>query len=224
MKAPVSALVVAAGLAGCTAPSAVIQTTPAWVISSGPIPASARETFFTSRQHYKGWADSRLISNGRVWAAVVPSLGRVMQFGFVNDAGVFWENPRLLGQPMSANPWEVPGSFGGDKTWPAPQSAWNWPPPDVFDREAVSVREVPGGLILESKVSPRFGIRTERRIELETGQPVMRITTTYHKVQGDPVDVSVWVITQARAPEFVELPLPKDSRFPEGYEIGRAHV
>ncbi len=217
MKARLSALGIVAGLAGCTTPSIVIQTTPTGVISSGSIAALTRETFFASRQNYKGWPDARLISNGRVWAAIVPSLGRVMQFGFVNDEGVLWENPRLMGQAMTAQPWDVPGSFGGDKTWPAPQSAWNWPPPDVFDREAVSVREVPGGLLLASDLSPRFGIRTERRIEMEPGQPVMRITTTYHKLQGEPVDLSVWVITQAKVPEFVQLPIPKDSRFPEGY-------
>jgi len=214
---PFAAVATLVALAGCSVPSATLQTTPTGVTASRSIPSGALETSFTSRQTYKGWPGSWLLSNGRVWAAVVPSVGRVMQFGFVNDAGVLWENPALLGRSMPTAPWDKPGSFGGDKTWPAPQSAWNWPPPDIFDREPVSVREVAGGLVLESGVSPRFGIRTERRIELEPGQPVMRITTTYHKVQGDPVEVSVWVITQVQNPDVLWLPIPADSRFPEGY-------
>jgi len=204
-------------LAGCAGPSSIIQTTSHGVVASAPIPAGAAETHFVARQSYKGWSDAFLLSNGRVWAAVVPSLGRVMQFGRVNDEGVFWENPLLIGKPMPDKPWDLMGSFGGDKTWPAPQSAWNWPPPDVFDREPVKARQEQGALILESRVSPRFGIRTERRIELEPGRPVMRITTTYHKVEGEPVEVGVWVITQARNPVAVYLPIPPGSIFPEGY-------
>lgn len=185
-------------------------------MASGPVPSGALETRFRSRQTYKGWPDSWLISNGRVWAAVVPAVGRIMQFGFVNEPGVFWENPELLGRGMPEKPWDTMGSFGGDKTWPAPQSVWNWPPPDVFDREPVTVRETPGGLTLDSGVSPRFGIRTERQVVIEPGASVLRVTTTYHKVEGEPVDVSVWVISQLKNPEAVFLPVPADSRFADG--------
>ncbi len=205
------------GVASCSGPFTVIQTTPTGVIASGPLPSSNTETRFISHQTYKGWPNSWLLSNGRVWAAVVPSTGRVMQLGRVNEDGVFWENPKLIGKRMPSQPWDTAGSFGGDKTWPSPQSAWNWPPPDVFDQEAVTVREVSGALILESKVSPRFGIRTERRVEMDLGQPVLRITTTYHKVQGEPVEVGVWVITQLKNPVDVQLPVPPDSPFADGY-------
>ncbi|MBL9175797.1 MAG: hypothetical protein JNL10_19800, partial [Verrucomicrobiales bacterium] len=36
------------------------------------------------------------------------------------------------------------------------------------------------------------------------------------KVAGEPVDVGVWVITQAADPQAVFLPVPSDSRFPGG--------
>lgn len=204
-------------VAGCSTPWTVIRTTPTGVVASRPPPQGRGETHFTSFQTYKGWPDSWLISNGHVWAAVVPSLGRLMQFGCVNEEGVFWENPALLGHPMKGSRWDIPGSFGGDKTWPAPQSAWDWPPPDIFDQEPLAARSVPGGVVLESGISPRFGIRTERRIELVLGQPVMRVTTTYHKVQGDPVEVGVWVITQVKNPVAMYLPIPTNSLFAAGY-------
>jgi len=170
------------------------------------------------RTNHLGWADARLVFNDQVEAVVVPEVGRVMQFrwrGATN--GPFWENPQLAGQPMPESPWSVAhGSFGGDKTWPAPQSAWNWPPPDVFDAAPVEAREEAGALRLVSAVSPRFGIRTERRIALKPGEPAMAIETTYHKVSGDPVTVGVWVITQARDPVAVYLPVPRGSRFASG--------
>lgn len=166
---------------------------------------------------YHGWSGAWTLDNGLVTAVVVPEVGRVMQFGFRGEPGVFWENPKAAGQSPTENPWSVTGSFGGDKTWPAPQSAWNWPPPDVFDRIPLDgMPDGNGGFLLVSPVSERFGIRTERLITLETNRPVLRIVTRYVKVQGDPVDVAVWVITQLPEPERVILPIPARSRFHGG--------
>src|SRR5436853_5292704 len=91
------------------------------------------------RANYHQWPDSLILSNGRVEAVIVPAIGRVMQFRFAGEEdGPFWENRALDGikpEPESKE-W---GNFGGDKTWPAPQSDWPkltsraWPPPVAFD-------------------------------------------------------------------------------------------
>jgi hypothetical protein len=172
-----------------------------------------------TQQSHRGWHDAVIVGNGQVEAVIVPSVGRVMQFRFAGETdGPFWENDRLAGQPMPAKPWEAAhGSFGGDKTWPAPQSLWNWPPPDVFDTAPLAFRVTEDrAIVLTSPVSARFGIRTERRITLDRKEPVMRIETTYEKVSGDPVEVGVWVITQAKDPEAIFLPVPAGSKFPVG--------
>lgn len=171
-----------------------------------------------SRSSHLGWTNAWKLSNGKVEALVVPETGRVMQFRFAGETnGPFWENPVLAGKSMPDQPWAAAhGSFGGDKTWPAPQSAWNWPPPDIFDAAPLEARTEGDTLLLTSPVSPRFGIRTERRVSLDATGPVMRIVTTYHKVAGEPVDVGVWVITQVRDPVAVFVPVPANSRFPAG--------
>ena len=51
-----------------------------------------------TRTNYHGWPDSYVISNGKVAAVVVPAVGRVIQFGFIGEAGVFWENRQLDGR------------------------------------------------------------------------------------------------------------------------------
>ena len=48
--------------------------------------------------NYRGWADSYLLSNGTVEAVVVPAVGRVMQFHFIGEDDVFWENSALQGK------------------------------------------------------------------------------------------------------------------------------
>ncbi len=172
-----------------------------------------------TNQSHRGWRDAVILRNGVVEAVVVPSVGRVMQFRLAGRAdGPFWENEKLAGQAMPAKPWEAAhGSFGGDKTWPAPQGLWNWPPPDIFDAAPLAFRvTADNAVVLTSPVSARFGIRTERRVTLDPTEPVMRIETTYEKVSGDPVEVGVWIITQAKDPEAVFLPIPSASKFPTG--------
>lgn len=170
-------------------------------------------------QTHRGWTDAIILRNDTVEAVIVPSVGRVMQLRFVGEAeGPFWENPKLAGQTIPANPWrEAHGSFGGDKTWPAPQSLWNWPPPAAFDAAPHTAAVAPDGSVtLTSPVDARFGLRALRRITLDPAEPVLRITTTYEKVTGEPVRVSVWVICQLQEPVAVFLPIPAGSRFPSG--------
>ena len=188
---------------------------------SGCSTAGAKTTVRTV-EHHLGWRDAVVIANGQVEAVLVPSVGRLMQFRFAGASdGPLWENGKLAGKPMSPKPWEAShGSFGGDKTWPAPQSVWNWPPPDVFDAAPLAFR-LPGdgSVVLTSPVSPRFGIRTERQFSLMPDAPVLRVVTTYERVSAGtdvPAEVSVWTITQAKDPVAMFIPVPASGRVPEG--------
>ncbi len=185
----------------------------------GPALRAPAAVTVATAQNHRGWTDAITLRNATVETVIVPSIGRVMQFRFNGETdGPFWENPKLAGQAIPANPWrDAHGSFGGDKTWPAPQSLWNWPPPVTFDAAPVTASTAANGTVtLTSSVDPRFGLRTVRRITLDATGPVMRIATTYEKVSGEPIAVSVWVITQLRDPVAVFMPVPPDSRFPTG--------
>jgi hypothetical protein len=176
-----------------------------------------------SKTNYHGWAESLVLSNGKVEAVVVPAIGRVMQFRFAGEIdGPFWENRKLDGQAPDPKSSEW-GNFGGDKTWPSPQAEWGkvtgrgWPPPGAFDSMAVKAQERDGTVILVSPVDPHFGIWTERKIRLEDGKAEMVIETIYHKVQGEQIKAGVWIITQLKEPELVSMVLPKNTQFAEGY-------
>jgi hypothetical protein len=184
---------------------------------------SPEEAVFVERISYHGWVDSIHISNGAVEAVVVPSIGRVMQFCWAGcQEGVFWENPALLGQlhDSASEEWI---NFGGDKSWPAPQSGWaayqgrDWPPPVAFDSCEVQAEMVDFGVVLTSPVDPGFGIQVVRCVELNAHQPVMKIRTEYHKLAGAPVRVAIWTITQMKEPDCVAVLLPLDSKLPNGY-------
>ncbi len=166
---------------------------------------------------------------------MVPSIGRVVSFALRGANGAveltpFWQNPRLYGKPVDpiSSDWL---NFGGDKTWPAPQSAWPklagraWPPPAGFDA-AVNQVELPGAsglgpnqIAVVSPVDARYGIRIRRVITLDKNLPVLTIETTYTKVAGPGVRVSVWVISQLRSPDRVFALVAPHSKLKKGYRV-----
>lgn len=172
---------------------------------------------------YNKWPEAFTLSNGQVEAVIVPAIGRVMQFRFVGESdGPLWENHALDGKPANSQSAEWI-NFGGDKTWPSPQGEWEkvtgrgWPPPKAFDSMPVEVSPVRESLILRSAIDPSYGIRTERKIRLIPGQAEMEITTTYQKVEGPPVRVGIWIITQLKDPQKVFMPVPPSGIFASGY-------
>ena len=126
-----------------------------------------------TRTEYHGWKDAIVMSNGKVEAVIVPSIGRVMQFRLVGEEGVFWENSEVAGKAVNpaSTAWT---NFGGDKPWPSPQSEWPkitpraWPPPLGFDASPWEAKELITNpktktIQLISPVDPHFGIRVHAR-------------------------------------------------------------
>jgi Domain of unknown function (DUF4380) len=173
---------------------------------------------------YRGWQDCLLLSNSTVEAIIVPAVGRVMQFRFTGeDTGPFWENEQLDGRIKNRPTADEWLNFGGDKTWPSPQSEWGkqtgreWPPPDTFDSVPYHATIEHEQVLLTSEVDPHYGIRAERRVMLAANAAQMQITTEFQKVEGSPVHIGVWIITQLREPGRVFALLPDPTRFANGY-------
>lgn len=183
-----------------------------------------------TRTNYMGWPDAIILNNGTAAIAVVPSIGRVMQFGFVGEEGVFWENPKLFGKiadgelmTWASKDWI---NFGGDKTWPSPENEWSiftnrkgWRPPPAFDGWPSEARISGSSVTLITAVDPFFGTMAERRIELHSSRSEMTITTTYRRVKGDPAVIGIWVITQLKEPAGLFAPLPEKPVFKGGYTL-----
>jgi hypothetical protein len=178
----VAALLLALVLAGCAAPE--------------------------SPTNYRGWPNPAIVRGDGIEAVVIPSLGRIMDLRRPGEKeGVLWQNPALRGEPVrpDAASWT---NFGGDKTWPAPESRWmknaagQWMPPKVFDQTPLRASLTEEGLRLESPVDSLSGVRFTRLIR-PAGRRTLAVTTTYTKVQGDPVDVAVWVVTQLAEPRVI---------------------
>ncbi|NBX33914.1 hypothetical protein EBR16_00860 [bacterium] len=177
-----AALILALALAGCAAPE--------------------------SPTNYRGWSNPVLVRGDGIEAVVIPSIGRIMDIRRPGEKeGVLWQNPALHGEAVrpEAESWT---NFGGDKTWPAPESRWmknaagKWMPPKVFDQSRLTARLTAEGLLLESPIDALSGVRFTRLIR-PAGHHTLAVTTTYAKVQGDPIEIAVWVVTQLAEPRVV---------------------
>jgi len=168
--------------------------------------------------NYHGWTNAIVLGNGLVEAVVVPDAGRVMQFRFTGStSGPFWENPKLFGKTSANNNWNTTGAFGGDKSWPAPQSDWKggWPPPAGFDGSPYTCEITNGIVNLTGVIDSAYKIQVTRTIELAAHQPVMRINTVFRRFDSAirTNAVSVWVITQVTDPAGIYVPIPSPSIF-----------
>jgi hypothetical protein len=164
------------------------------------------------------------LQNGKARVTVVPATGRITEFSLLEGGaarGPFWVNPSFgPGLAADATGWV---NFGGEKTWPAPQSDWQamtgteWPPPRTFDATPFSETISGGAVEITSALDPHYGVQVHRRISLDPAAPVMTVETRYQKVQGAPVSVAVWTIAQLAPPERMFVQLPEPSVFPGGH-------
>jgi hypothetical protein len=176
---------------------------------------------------YHGWTNALRLVNERVEVVIVPRIGRVMSFRFLDGGeNVFWEDRSLDGKEGNWNAKEWI-NFGGEKTWPAPEADWSkntgrkdWRPPPAFDASPFEARiekhELKGSeVVITSPMDPFYGIRVVRRASMWVN--TLTIATSYERVQGEPIKVGVWTIAQFKEPVAVYAPIKTNSIFPAGY-------
>ncbi len=168
---------------------------------------------------YNGWRDALRLSNGVVEAIVVPSVGRVMRFGFVGGPNLLWENKTVAGKPIPLGEW---ANTGGDKVWVWPQDDWPnhmpnaWPPPAALD-QAPHDPEIIGerGVRLTSSPVIGWGLRCIRTIELAAKGTQLTLTSTLRKERdGADFPVAAWTVTQVPAAPLVWVRKPNGSLTP----------
>eukprot|EP00899_Mesostigma_viride_P006879 jgi/Mesvir1/16192/Mv08455-RA.1 len=179
---------------------------------------------------YKGWKDCVEIVNDDCGMVVVPSIGRVMYYGWHGE-NILWDEPALHGVTLKPEDkftdWGSWRNFGGDKVWPNDQSDFKalmgreGPPDEYFDGGACDVVLTNSGCITTSKVSPYNGARIIREFSLAPKGTSVTIHQTLQYVtdkrHGKPF--TIWNISQTRATEQVLFPLNPHSKFPLKYKL-----
>lgn len=205
-------------LAGATLVAITAMFTPGCTCGPG---GGSSNPIVVEPINYHGWTKSLRLRNKDTEVIVVPEIGRVMSFRLLDSENIFWEERSLDGKNGDASGKEWI-NFGGDKTWPAPESEWGkytghkeWMPPSAFDALPVTATITNNEVTLTSPVDAHYGIRTVRRIRLYG--TALSITTSYERISGEPSKIGIWVITQFKDPVAVFVPVKTNSIFANGY-------
>ena len=170
-----------------------------------------------SRITYHGWRGCYRMTNGKVDLVFVPSIARIMRFGYVSHPNVLWTNPSLYGEtnpPAKSKGWV---NFGGDKLWNSPQSLWGFPPDPWIDSGECKVKIIGGDqLHITGMKSKRFGIRFERTIRMDPREAKIVIVNKMLNTGDKPVNYGVWEIAQVSGDCKAVLHRDRDSKFTQG--------
>ena len=88
-----------------------------------------------------------------------------------------------------------PESFGST-FWTSPQKEWNWPPVPEFDKQAYTVEEKDGHLIMSSPISNRLGFRIRKAFATDEKDGAFVITYSIINESNETRQVAPWEITR----------------------------
>lgn len=134
---------------------------------------------------YKGWKETIEISNSTIKILVVPEIGRIMHYGFLDGTNMFYENEQLEGIKFNAgnyfqenNTNQAP-NLGGNRVLPCSEEYFNiltgsrHVPDPFLNASSYEVTFLKNGVILKSPLSELLGIQLERIITMsENGTKV----------------------------------------------------
>ena len=122
---------------------------------------------------------------------------------------VLFGKPNMLVDLGDLAPIPTPyGDFhflGGHRLWHAPEAM-----PRTYELEAgeLAITDIPGGVMLETRIDPGTGIRKRIEIHLAADKPVVTLTHTLINDGLWSVELSPWAITQFRLGGTIILPMP----------------
>ncbi|MBN1952242.1 MAG: T9SS type A sorting domain-containing protein [Bacteroidales bacterium] len=157
--------------------------------------------------NYQGWGwEALLVQNQHITLAIVPSIGaRVLQYDLATDTFMI-VNESLLGETFYSDyptPYSTTWGYGGYKTWPAPQSEWNWTPPPVMawgNYEYKTLHASADSVVIRMKGQTEQyqtpGLRFDRYITAYSNSTRVKVTTVLFNDNAAAESWSIWDVTQ----------------------------
>jgi hypothetical protein len=180
------------------------------------VPEATTSDVIVEKITFHDWKDAWRVRNKSCELVVVPQISRVMHFGLRDGENLIWVADKAKGQVYDkAGGWH---NLGGDKIWPEPQDKFGWPPPYFFDNAPSIAEPLKGGVRLKTKsVAPKYGCVLIREFTLDTEKPRVSIKQRFEKSEGEPVELTLWTVTQVRKPSFALLPLGAETETKQNY-------
>jgi hypothetical protein len=186
---------------------------------------------------YKGWEKSIEISNSEIKIIVVPEMGRILHFSFLEGENIFYENQEFEGVEFSLGEYYKKGEhiqapdIGGNRVLPCSEEYFHLLTgsrhvPDPFiNASAYKATCIDNGVILESPISKLLGIQIKRTITIsEKGtrvnikQKLIKKTVAQNE-QMEKIPLTIWSLSKIKTPNISYLPIQEKSVFKDGFMI-----
>lgn len=187
--------------------------------------------------NYKGWTDAIKLSNQSVQLVIVPQVGRILHYSYLNQDNLLYVNKELEGLQLQAGKVYVENgrkrapNIGGDRLLINSEAYYKqitgvpflsdyWINAAPYSFEILNT-----GVTIKSPVSELQGVQITRTITLAPIGSKVTIDQSAHKValakeaHIDAIPLTLWNLTKIRTPQASWLPLSNNSVFKNGYMI-----
>jgi len=180
---------------------------------------------------YLGWENAVEITNEMARVVVIPQIGRIMHYGYVDGENLIYTNPELHGQSLEVGEVYLKegepahAMFGGDRVIPNAEDMVEFVrghralPDHYIDGSPYSFIIHKDGVTITSPVSELQGIQLSRQIRLAPDSTRLTIDQTLMKVKPaaseaiEKIPLTIWNLTPILPPQQTYQPLPKNSVF-----------
>jgi uncharacterized protein DUF4380 len=159
-----------------------------------------------TKQDYRGWPNTYLLTNGRVEARVVTDVGpRIIDFRSAGGDNVLYLRESEIGRQGEAD-WVF---RGGWRFWVAPETKETT---YALDNSPCQVEVVDGDVLrVTGPAQPSAGIRKQIDVRLLADAPHLQITARLKNVSDHPVTYAAWSLPVLRPGGRAFVPLDKGS-------------
>jgi hypothetical protein len=187
--------------------------------------------------NYRGWKNAVEISNSEIKLIVVPEIGRIMHYSFINEENIFYENENIegisfiSGEYYKENNHIAAPNLGGNRVLPCSEEYFHFISgsrhvSDPFiNASAYNFSLLENGIVLQSLVSGLLGIQIKRTITISTNGTTVQLAQELIKIKPaksevlENIPLTIWSLSKIKNPNISYLPINKNSVFSEGYLI-----
>jgi Domain of unknown function (DUF4380) len=102
---------------------------------------------------------------------------------------------RFGGRNLLSGPDADAGNYGST-FWPAPQSAWGWPPLAEIDHAPYRAEVEAAAIVMRGATSPALGVAVDKRFAADAGRNAVIFDFTIHNRGDAPTRLAPWQITR----------------------------
>lgn len=188
---------------------------------------------------YKGWQHAIEITNSDIKIIIVPEVGRILSFSFINSENIFYENKTLEGVTFNNGTYFkkeekiAAPDIGGNRVLPCSEDYFHLitgsrhVPDPIINAHSYNASILNNGVVLKSPISSLLGIEINRTITIDEEGCKVYIAQELIKKQAaknkilEKIPLTIWSLSKIKTPNNSFTKTAKNSVFKDGFTISK---